>query len=93
MFQLCEELIRKGTVNSERDFLIKIGFKTIPPVYQIKDGRQSFRHHHLLNAAELYDRSMDWFYGRTDKKPFKGKEKASAVDLLQDAITIIKKSK
>lgn len=91
MFQLMDLLIYNKTVSTEKEFLESIGFANTNNIKQVREGKQSFRHQHLLAASEQYNINMNWLYGRTSSKSFKEKAQ-SPIDLISDALLILKKN-
>lgn len=92
MLELKEHVIKheiKG-ITGNPEFIKAVGISTLATLDQVKNMKQSFRHIHLLNASKLFDVSMEWFYGFTDKMKRVNKNE-SVEDLLQQALTKLKK--
>jgi len=89
MLELMDWCIYKKLVGSEKDFLLKIGFKHSNNKKQILDGKQSFQHEQFLKASNLYNVSMEWFYGYTNYM-HRATKKPTAAELLKQALAILK---
>lgn len=73
---------------SRQEFFDSIGFNQ-SNISQIYAKKQSFKHEHFASAGELYNISMDWFYGFTNSKDRKEK-KVTVEDLLKEALQMLK---
>lgn len=79
-------------ITSEGNFLKKVGINSISTLTQIRNGKQSFRHIHLLKAANLLDINMNWLYGFSDTMK-RNVETGTVEDLLQQALAQLKNKK
>lgn len=92
MFELIDHVISNNIkgIKGNPDFIKKVGIPTLATLDQVRNLKQSFRLQHFLKAATLFEVSMDWFFGFTNK--MKRTDKAQSVeDLLQQALSQVKK--
>lgn len=58
-------------------------------IRQIKEGKASFRHIHLLNAAKIFNRNMNWIYGLS-KDPVLHADQGDPFDIIDNQLDILK---
>jgi hypothetical protein len=62
MIQLADHCVKHEVCQSRRHFCRQIGL-TPENLPQITSGKQSFRLHHILAAAQLYGINVNWIMG------------------------------
>lgn len=92
MLELIELSIVSKTkgITNLKDFVKVIGIKDSSTITQIRNGKQSFRHQHLMAAAKAFGISMDWFYGFTNTKIRKAND-TNPLKMLKEATRLIEK--
>lgn len=81
----------KVKCTNQKEWCKLIGI-TANTIKQIKDGGSSFRHIHLYNAGKVFDVSMEYLYGFSDKMK-KNIDKNNVKDLLQQALVLLNTKK
>lgn len=91
MIELIDYAVFNKMADNQTDFLKLIGISSVKNMYQIKSGKQSFRHEHFMNACIKFGVSMDWFYGFTNvmKRTVSSKSKSDPIQLIKDALVIL----
>lgn len=92
MLKLMDYCLIRDPKATEHSFLHSIEFTNPNNLKQVKEKKQSFRHHHFLNAAKIYNVSMDWFYGLTNRMERK-KEDVNAIDLIRQGLILLENNK
>lgn len=59
-------------------------------IAQIRSGKSSFRHDHVLKAAKLFNINANWVYGLSNEM-HRNAEKLSPIQIIQDQLNILKK--
>lgn len=90
MFELLEFALSSGECKTQKEFYERIGLKSIPNAYEIKQGKQSFVHAHFMKAAKSFDVDMNWFYGFSSNMKRSAKN-ISPLEKLKTAVFEIEK--
>ena len=90
MLALMDAVVKEKKQGTNAEFLKSIGFNpsNIP---QVRAGARSFTHRQFKAACELYNCSMDWFYGFSRIRQRK-EEKQSPVAMIREALNLLEVS-
>lgn len=91
MLDLMAFLIFSKVIEMEKDFFIKVGFP-YQNGSQLKTGKQSFRHEHILKAAKLWKIDLNWIYGITSRMMMEPKN-IGPIDLITDALLMLEQER
>lgn len=91
MFMLMEYALSTKAANTQQEFFMGIGIKSVTNIYQKRDGSQSFTHAQLLAAAKKYEVDMNWFYGLSSSMFIKPESK-SPIERIKSAIAELENS-